>query len=284
MSAAGSARVVTDRIHRKSSSEIAFARSVDGVTYIEAKHVQYPHHITRCFHIPGDPPGMASLYLQSVSGGLCEGDEFSLSVTVGADASAHLTTTSATIVHEARKCGDAVQSIRFGTGRGAFVEFLPEPNILMAGSRLVSEVTVQLGEGVKGIIGDAFLIHDPSGLGRRFDRALMRLDVLDQAGTLICRENLYMEGTDDRLFESWPCHAMILLAGFEADGELVRMLRQAANDVAGVYGGVSTLPNKAGLALRAGSRRSSDLRTVMNDAWVIARQWVFGSSPPCRRK
>ena len=59
-------------------ARLAFALSPGGVTYLRKQHVSYPFHICAPFHVEGDPPGMASLYLQSCAGGVFEGDHLNL--------------------------------------------------------------------------------------------------------------------------------------------------------------------------------------------------------------
>jgi urease accessory protein len=70
-----------------------------GRTALLHQHVPYPFHITRPFHLHPASPELATLYLQSASGGLYAGDDLSLALHVGQGAAAHVTTQSATIVH-----------------------------------------------------------------------------------------------------------------------------------------------------------------------------------------
>jgi urease accessory protein len=274
----------TEHIHRVSKSSIAFAQSVDGVTHISEKHVAYPHHITRCFNLPGDPPGMATLYLQSVAGGLCEGDDFGLSLTAGPNAAAHLTTTSATIVHEARKHQYAMQRTEVSSGHGSLVEYLPEPNVLMAGSKLINELKVSVGPESKCIIAESFVLHDPSESGRRFDHAIFKVDVVGSDGSLLYRENLDLNGSDSWTFDRWPNHATMLFIGFAVTGSLVQRVREVMNSVEGVYGGVSAIPRESGFAVRLASSRAPGLRSAIDGAWTAARNSLFGKDPPPRRK
>ena len=86
---------------RRVSAELGFSRA-GPLTYLGAQRTPHPFHITRPFHLSGDPEGMATLYLQSSSGGLYGDDALSLDVTAAAGTAVHLTTTASTVVHAAR--------------------------------------------------------------------------------------------------------------------------------------------------------------------------------------
>ena len=53
----------------------AFAPRPDGQSYISRQRVGYPFHITRPFYFDEAPAGALTLYLQSVSGGIYQGED-----------------------------------------------------------------------------------------------------------------------------------------------------------------------------------------------------------------
>src|SRR6185369_1487808 len=61
-------------------AELEFARDANGATYVHRQRVGYPFHVGRSLKMPGDPPGMPTLYLQSCSGGIFEGDDLRLRI------------------------------------------------------------------------------------------------------------------------------------------------------------------------------------------------------------
>ncbi len=77
-----------------------FAELAGGRTMLRRQHVGYPFHITRAFHLDRMRPDLATLYLQSTSGGLYAADRLELDLTVGAGAALHLTTQASTVVHD----------------------------------------------------------------------------------------------------------------------------------------------------------------------------------------
>ena len=54
-----------------------------GRTVLACQHVPYPFHATRPFYLDRTRPEIATLYLQSASGGLYRGDEVALSIVAG---------------------------------------------------------------------------------------------------------------------------------------------------------------------------------------------------------
>jgi hypothetical protein len=81
-----------------------------GRTVLARQRVPYPFHATRTFYLDRARPEIATLYLQSASGGLYRGDSVALSIVADPHAAAHVTTQASTIVHRthhaARKAGE----------------------------------------------------------------------------------------------------------------------------------------------------------------------------------
>ena len=71
------------RRDRDGRIELRFARGPDGSTHVERQLASYPFHLCRALRLPGDPDGMATLYLQSCAGGLFEHDRLSVSIVAG---------------------------------------------------------------------------------------------------------------------------------------------------------------------------------------------------------
>ena len=68
------------------------AELAGGRTVLRRQHVGYPFHITRAFQLDRLRPDLATLYLQSASGGLYAADRLKLDLVVGAGAALNLTT------------------------------------------------------------------------------------------------------------------------------------------------------------------------------------------------
>ena len=80
-------------------ADITFGREPGGQTFVKRQFAAYPFHICRPHYFAGDPAGMVTLYLQSLSGGIYEHERLSLSVAAQPRTRVHLTSQASTIVH-----------------------------------------------------------------------------------------------------------------------------------------------------------------------------------------
>ena len=70
---------------------------------LSRQRLPYPFHATRPFYLDRERPEIATLYLQSASGGLYRGDSVALSIIADPHSAAHITTQASTIVHHTHK-------------------------------------------------------------------------------------------------------------------------------------------------------------------------------------
>jgi urease accessory protein len=90
--------------------------------------------------------GTCQVYVLHPPGGVVGGDELSLECELGEGARALLTTPAASKFYRSEQ-RRARQLQRFRVARGATLEWLPQESILYDGSRLDTEVCVELGAG-----------------------------------------------------------------------------------------------------------------------------------------
>jgi urease accessory protein len=253
---------------------LRFARTSDGRTWLARQHAAYPFHVGRCLSICGDPQGMATVYLQSCSGGLFENDDVTLAIEAGAGAVAHLRTSAATIVHSMRDT-QAVQTVDLVARSGSHLEYLPDTLILFPAARLMSSIRVRLHERASVLAGEIVLAHDPHGLNRCFDRLHSVLTVHAADETLLVRDRWSMHG--DRLARRLPGITgphraqgtlFVLRRGSGAQALLDRV-RAVLPEHPAFYVGASRLPNDCGVIVRALSGDEPLLRaslTAVRDA------------------
>lgn len=88
-----------------------------------------------------------------------------------------------------------------GADAGSFVEYLPDPPILMAGSSVRACVDVVAQPGSTVALGDAFLMHDPAGRGEA-SRSLASETVIRRPdGRPICVERFAISA--DEAADAW---------------------------------------------------------------------------------
>ncbi|EAQ01523.1 urease accessory protein UreD [Pseudooceanicola batsensis HTCC2597] len=256
-------------------------RDVGGQTHLMGQHTPHPFHITRPFRHVTDPQGMATLYLQSSSGGLYGDDDLGLTVRLGEGAAAHVTTQASTIVHDARDRAGAQQDVLLEVGPGGWLEYLPDPAILMTGARLNNRVSARLGEGARLIMADAQLSHDPGGDGRPFGRLDNVVAVTGPQGPLML-DRFGLEGADWLARTGGArCSGMVVAAGADEAGPA---MLAAVDALPGLYAGLSVFPDRGLGLLRFLARDGVALSRALSAAWTAARVALTGASPHARRK
>jgi urease accessory protein len=117
----------------------------DGETLARPRQQDPPWRMLRTFR---NSQGEALAHLHNVSGGVLDNDDLRLRVEVGPNARVQLTTTGATRVYRSRSA-QAIARHRVDAivGEGAMLEYLPDPVIPFAHSKLHQETSVQLSDG-----------------------------------------------------------------------------------------------------------------------------------------
>ena len=110
----------------RGETRLEFAVDAEGRTYLASHFASYPHHLTRAFYLDRAAPQAATVYLQSLSGGLTQDDRVSVRISTTGGAVAHVTTQAATKVHSMER-GFALQQVSLAALAHSHLEFLPTP-------------------------------------------------------------------------------------------------------------------------------------------------------------
>lgn len=277
---------------RTIAARLDFAREAGGRTFLRRARTPYPFHITRPFRLPGDLPGMATLYLQSAAGGVYAGDALSLDVSAAPATAAHVTTQASTIVHAARTPDGAPARVttRIEVGADALLEWLPEPTILLADARMDSRTEVVLGAGATALVGEALLTHAPWDAGGTFDLFDGALDVCTADGRRIAQDRMRIDGRAWRdggaaAMGGARAHAVLFALGRPAGTQDLSQLRDAVERAApAAYAGVSALRDDQGWCARVIAGDAVGLRRATDALWRTAREILTGRPPPIRPK
>ncbi|MCZ6720785.1 MAG: urease accessory protein UreD [Proteobacteria bacterium] len=275
---------------KEGRAAFTFARRPEGASYLARQHAEYPFHVTRAFHLDEDWPEMATLYLQSVSGGLFQGDRLRLSLSVEEGAACHVTTQAATKVHSMER-GEARLAVAIEVGAQAHLEYLSDPLILFPRARVASTIALKVAEDATAILADSFLYHDPAGGALpAFDSYESEIAIRGRDGELLALDRFCIEHPE-------ATHANPALAGghiaqgavyvasrSRPGGELAEGLRSALEGVAELDWGASTLPNDAGAWARLLAPEGDALRKGLDAAVAAARAMTAGKGYTTRRK
>lgn len=252
----------------------------------------YPCHVTRTFALHADQPDLATLYLQSASGGLYRGDDLTLDITARPGARAQVTTQAATTVHDTGAV-PARQRTALRVAAGGLLAYAPEPFVLFPGAALASETRLEAARSARAIVVDGVTWHDPQGRhdpqGPRhaFDVLRQTMEIVDEDGRCLLREHGVLAGRD-ALSEASPlgpfqaCGSVFVLGPEEALPPLEHL--QRACDAAGCLSGATVLPNGAGRLVRCLAPDGGTLRDGLDAGFAVAFAALSGAAPAPRRK
>jgi len=271
---------------RKVTASLGFVVA-GGRTSLGPQYTPHPFHITRPFNLKGDPAGMATLYLQSSSGGLYGDDDLTLNVAADAGTAVHLTTQAASVVHPARG-GQTRQTVRIGLGVGAMFEYLPDPVILFDGAVLSARVEITLGVGAVVMLGDSALTHDPTGCGTPFASFRNTIKISDACGNPLMTERMLVSGKDwMSRTRGLPAHGVFVVAGAVDCDSVIAAVTAAfdeAKDPDRFYAACAAFPERGLVIARFLCADGFTLNQTRDSAWSAVRLAMTGHAPPIRRK
>lgn len=247
-----------------------------------------PLLVQRAIYWDEEMPELPCVYIISNAGGILQGDRNTVAITVGPGAQAHVTTQSATKVHE-MDANHASQVQEIVLRDNAYLEYLPEPLIPFRNSRFLTDTRVTVaptatllyseilmagrkyykgGElyefemfssttraerpGGEELFTEKFLIRP----GRHAVRRVGVMGEFDVFGNVIL---LTPKHHADRVFEQVP--AVVNTAE-----------RWAA--------GASRLPNDAGLIYKVVGMETAQVRAKVREFWSVVRPEVTGARTP----
>mgnify|MGYP000315484877 CR=1 FL=1 len=270
---------------RQGRAAFAFGR-IPARTFVTRQHVGYPFHVTRPFYFDTDPAHLATLYLQSCSGGIYSADDLSIEIDAAPETAVHVTSQASAIVHDTRGVA-AVQSVDVSVGDNAFVAYATDPLILFPGAEIEQSVNVTLAPGAAALVIDAILSHDPAGESRPFGTYGSIVDIADDGGRRLAVDRSRVLGIDLAGSLSpqgpYPAAASVFAAGLSPE-VLSPDAMEAAVEAPGILCGASPLPNNAGLGMRILADGGVSLAKALDAVFTVVFAARFGSNPGRRRK
>ncbi|KAA9395817.1 urease accessory protein UreD [Haloarcula sp. CBA1129] len=266
--------------------ELSFEQTGDGTTLVH-------DYATVPFHISGtlshDPhPDADTVFIQSPTGGVAQGDRHDVSITVGDEAVAHVSTQSSTKV-QTMTCNYAAAETTLSVGAGGHLDYVPEPTILHADSRYLQELSVDLSPGATAVVSDVVV---PGRLARgerfEFERYLSRVRATGPNG-LLFEDATHLTPEDEDpaapgvLGEFTVYGTTFVLAPDRDESELSDALHAVVAD-GDARAGATALPNGAGVAVRALGDRAETVQATLHAAWDHARQELLDVPAPSGRK
>jgi urease accessory protein len=275
--------------HSDGLLRLRFERDSRGRSYLAAREQRFPLHLTAPLYLDPTLPGMAFVYTQNPTGGIFGGDQLTIDLAAGAATEVHLTSTAATKAYRSES-GDAIEKIELAVERGAYLEYLPEPLIPQAGSRLSQRVTVDLEDGA------TFLMADVVSGGRvargevfAFDRLERRTTVrrnrTEVAVDALCLEPARWAPGKRGVLGNHTYMASLMVVAPQAESAAWRQrIFDTTTALSGVLAGAGSLPGDSGVVVRILSSSLLSATRSLEALWHVIRMSLDKGSPPRRRK
>jgi urease accessory protein len=270
--------------------ELAF-RAGDRGTDLARDYATVPFHVSGT--LDHDPhPDAATVFVQSPTGGVAQGDRLDVTVDVGPGATAHVSTGSATKVQSMTR-NYAASETSLAVGPGGHLDHVPGPTILHAGARYHRTLDLAVAPGASAVVADVLV---PGRLARgerfEFDRVRSRVRAEGPDGLLFTDATHLApgEGPDPRapgVLAEFPVLGSAFVVAPDRDAAaLADALHDAASAAApeDARAGATRLPNDAGALVRALGDRAETVRAALDAAWDRARRDLVDAPAPSGRR
>lgn len=239
--------------------DLVYASAPGGRTQLVRRYCRYPYSLTGTFAARIDSVGPLSVIPQSAAGGLFEGDDVHERHRVGANASVRVLDQGSVVVHGTRSGRASGWHRDIEVGANASASWLNSPLVMLPGARLVLRTTLEVDEAATVVLVDGVGVHTPTappaagGVGNDAPVTCLSqaLEVRRaKAAAPIAIEHYAVELRADEV--RWFGTVLMLLPAADAPTRacLVDNLWHEIESDETVFGGVSELPNQAGLAVR----------------------------------
>jgi urease accessory protein len=270
--------------------ELSFARQGDR-SVLAHLYRQAPLLAQQALYWDEHLPGLPCVYVITTSGGVLQGDRFDISVAVGEDAMAHVTTQAATKIH--RMDGNfAAQSQRLLLAEGAYLELLPGPVIPHRHSRFVAQTEAVVADSATLLSAELLQPgrkHHGGGELFEYDLYSSALTVSRPDGTRLFSEKLVAEP------RRRPVRQAGVMGGFDIVANIMlitppwhaatifEQIVSGADADAGCLAGASRLPNDAGLVYKVLGMESEPVKAKVRAFWDLVRREVAGTPAPAAK-
>jgi urease accessory protein len=269
--------------------ELVLARR-HGTTRVVRQYQRAPLHVYRPIQLDTNLPEMAFVFVQQFGDGFVDGDRCRIEVDCGPETAVHVTTQAATNLYRAEH-NFASQLVELRAGRGAILEYLPDPVVPFRGSRFFQRTRLTAHADSTVIMAELLL---PGRVARgeiyAYDLYWAETEARRPDGTLLFADTLRLcpkegegPGSLALLGGRKVAATLYILTQRTSAAELVELIRQTLAS-GEVLAGVSELPNGCGASARLLGSTTRSVRAALTDAWNAARLALLGVPAPDLRK
>lgn len=236
-------------------------------------------------------PGLPCIYVITTSGCVLQGDRLDVTITVGTGAMAHVTTQSATKIHQ-MDSNYAAQSQRLTLTDGAYLELLPGPVIPHRHSRFITRTEATVAESATLLTAELLLpgrTHHGHGELFEFDLYSSAFTANRPDGTSLFAEKLVAEPWRSPVRRAGVMGSFNVLANVIVVTPPSRMraifeqIVPGFDEVNQCAAGAGRLPGDAGLVYKVLGMETESVKAKVREFWTIVRREVTGTAVPAAR-
>ncbi len=256
--------------------------SRDGVTAIADRYQEAPLQVQKVLYPHAAFPGMAWVYVLTVTGGIVQGDRLQTEIIARDEAQVHVTTPAATKIYRS-PAAPASHRLHIQAAAGSYVEYLPGPVIPFRGSRFLEEVTLVAHPRATLVYGSilspgrvamgeahAYDLYSSRVTAQRPDGRLEFLDVTHLAPATMSSTHPGLLGRFDAL------GTLHVWTGSIPPRDLSDLLHRVLQDSEDLLGGTSELPSGRGVTVRMVGPRVEIVAAALAAVVATARAAILG--------
>lgn len=257
-------------------------------TVLSTLHRRAPLIVQQALYWDEEMPGLPCVSIISNAGGILQGDRNVIEIDMQPEAQAHVTTQSATRIHE-MDANYASQTQALTLAPGSYLEYIPRPIIPHKNSRFIQTTKVSIDPTATLIYSEIMMpgrkyYRD----GEIFEYELFSSTVAAERpdGTPLFTEKFVLQPRMN------PLGRLGVMGDFHVFGNVVVLTPKAEADALfdaispafdrenEIAFGVSRLPYDAGLVFKVLAMESAPVMAKIREFWSQARQVVVGQRVP----
>jgi urease accessory protein len=257
--------------------------STSGRTRIKEKESMFPLSVQKEMYYDQFQPNMTHVYIVSSSGGILQGDKYTIDVILEKNALAHITTQGATRVY-GMNVSNAIQVVNVSLDDGAYLEFIPDQIIPYKNSRFYQEINFKVHDNATMVYSE---IISPGriGMGEIFDYEICYLRSIGKNHKDELRFTDYtkiepkkMNLQDFGVLEQKQVTATMYILAKRNDVEkIIQTLENDVKNSSEIEFGWSTMTKENGILLRILGNTTRDVIRLVYDITKIVRKIILNS-------